>query len=739
MASKLGMVALVLVASMGSLGLTGCTTDDLEDDEGPVWTDGKADGEVALAYRTIVSAAQFEALALKDGGVVIQGPSMKFVIDRRKPSSPKIYFQNANFKAGGKTPESARYHYYFADAVLPGFAEDLESFNAHTYDVQDKRYVAGTVQTYRLTADAAPIYGFQFYPEDVAKEGAIVTAMTVVKAAFKIPGAKLMFVATGPQQTLTAAAKAKLTALGLTTSTVDQVLGQLPFLPLNLGEAWGYLRIFPASVDELTPLDIAVLDDLPLDLAVVGGVITKAYQDASSHVNLKSKERGTPDMVLRDAGPNHPKLAAFANKPVHLVVKADRFVIEATTDAVVQQKFTERTNKPWIPVGFTPEPNVVSFAAMCPSAPAACIAAQQRFGSKAANLGLLQHRSVLGRRTDVGSPSAKAGYDLSPQGVGVPVSYYQQFVAYAPNSALRTKLTALITAEKAGTLSPAQRTTMAAAVRAEFYRAAFPPGMLGKIRDATTSALPYQDKLKVRSSANAEDLANFDGAGLHDSFSAKLSDGDNAAGSCTVVAGGDVDTKLEVQPKTLNCAVKAVWASLWNKRAIEERSFARLDHATVGMGIAVVAKYDAEADVAANSVVVTRVINNEGLYGYSFASQVGNNLVTNPEPGTYAENVIAGFIGDGKPPTFTVTRYATPTPNALPRTTRVMPNTTMSKLLDLTRAVETAYCKAKPAYYANSCDMVTIDPSKPTALDLEVKVLGNGHFVFKQVREFAGH
>jgi hypothetical protein len=120
MASKLGMVALVLVAALGGLGLTGCTTDDLEDDEGPVWTDGKADGEVALAYRTIVSAAQFEALALKDGGVVIQGPSMKFVIDRRKPSSPKIYFQNANFKAGGKTPESARYHYYFADAVLSG-------------------------------------------------------------------------------------------------------------------------------------------------------------------------------------------------------------------------------------------------------------------------------------------------------------------------------------------------------------------------------------------------------------------------------------------------------------------------------------------------------------------------------------------------------------------------------------------------------------------------------------------
>ena len=71
-----------------------------------------------------------------------------------------------------------------------------------------------------------------------------------------------------------------------------------------------------------------------------------------------------------------------------------------------------------------------------------------------------------------------------------------------------------------------------------------------------------------------------------------------------------------------------------NKRAIEERSFARLDHATVGMGIAIVERYDVDAEIVANSVIVTRVIGNSGLYGYSFSTQVGNNLVTNPTPGT---------------------------------------------------------------------------------------------------------
>jgi hypothetical protein len=717
---------LVLVGCAGSSG----------DDAGPEWVDGKADGETSLFYRRIVSENQFRGMALANGGVVIQGPSLKFVIDRRDSDEPKIYFQNANYTRHGETPLAARYHFYFAEEVLPEFDEDLESFNAVTYPVQDKRYVAGSVQTYQLDRDGPPVYGFQLYTEDAAAEQTIVDVMAVVTEAFQIPDAKLAFVATGPQQT-TATVGDQLAALGLANTTVDEILGGLNYLPLNLGEAWGYLRIFPADADELTPLDIAVLDDLPLDLAVVAGTITRAYQDASSHVNLKSKERGTPDMVLRDAGPTNEQLAPFADQPVHLVVAADHFTIEPSTDETVRAKLAERTNKPWIPVDFVVEHQLAAFGEMCPGAASECIAAQRKFGSKAANLGLLQHRTVLGKTADSGSPSQLAGYDLSPPGIGVPVQWYFDFVNNPPNTALRAKLAALIAAEKSGTLSPAQRRTLADDLRTEFYRAQMPASVLSAIRTKLASVLPGTDKIKVRSSANAEDLANFDGAGLHDSFSAKLSAVDNVDGSCAVIASSDgVTTKLDMSPKTLNCGLKGVWASLWNKRAIEERSFARLDHASVGMGIAIVSKYDEEHEIVANQVIVTRVINNEGLFGYSFSTQLGNNLVTNPLPGTYAENVIAGFIDS---PTFTVTRYATPVAGGAKLTTRILDDEQMTELLRITRAAEIGYCRAKPSYYAGkSCDDVTLDPEKPTALDLEVKVLDNGQLVFKQMREFGG-
>ncbi|HSD90404.1 MAG TPA: PEP/pyruvate-binding domain-containing protein, partial [Kofleriaceae bacterium] len=425
----------------------------------------------------------------------------------------------------------------------------------------------------------------------------------------------------------------------------------------------------------------------------------------------------------------------------HLVVGPGSFTIEPTTDAIVAAKLRERTNRPWTPVDFTPETKPFSFDEMCTGVTArACITAQKKFGSKAANLGFLRHRTVLGKTYDLGSPSAHYGYDLTPPGLGVPVQFYKDFVDYAPNSDLRTKLSALITAEKAGTLSPAQRAALALGVREAFYRAKVPPAMLAMIRDKIRTSIPMADKLKVRSSANAEDLANFDGAGLHDSFSARLSTADNADGSCAVVTSGTgVDTKLDVSPKSVTCALKGVWASLWNKRAIEERSFARLDHATVGMGIAIVSKYDEDSDEIANSVIVSRVIGNEGLYGYSFSTQTGNNLVTNPIPGTYAENVIAGFVDGGQPPTFTVTRYATPSPGAAPLTMRVLGDASMREMLTITRAIETAYCGVKTGYYAGDCANVTLDPAKPTALDLEVKILENGQYVFKQVREFAGH
>lgn len=132
----------------------------------------------------------------------------------------------------------------------------------------------------------------------------------LLKPRIQIAGARLAFVAGGPQQSFTHV-KSELEALGVEALTIEEVLGSVTYLPLNPGEAYGYLRIFPTDPGTLRPTDIAVFNELPLDLTVVAGTMTRAYQDVTSHVNLKSKERGTPNMVLRDAASDRGELAPF--------------------------------------------------------------------------------------------------------------------------------------------------------------------------------------------------------------------------------------------------------------------------------------------------------------------------------------------------------------------------------------------------------------------------------------------
>jgi hypothetical protein len=698
----------------------------------------EAAAELPLSLLSIDSAAEFEAISIPGSDLISNGRIAKFLLDRRDASQPVVRFINGNFSEGGSVPEAARFHYMFARAVL-GIGESLDEFNSVTYFTNDKRYVAGVVHSYFLDGSTDPVYGLQFYPQDVINEGAIVEALHVVRKQIMIAGARFAFVPTGSQQT-TATVATQLNDAGLEILPLDQILGAVQYIPLNLGDAWGFLRIFPANNDELRPTDIAVFDELPLDLSVVAGVLTRAVQDTNSHVNLKSKERRTPNAVLRNAAADNPRLARYADKPVHLIVAREDFILEETTEEVVAQQLAERMSQPLISLSWDPESEPRSYDELARSSRTAALTASRRYGAKAANLGFLAHRLVLGRVGDADSPSEIKGYDLVPQGFAVPLQYYIDFVDHPPNADLRARLADLIEAENAGTLSPKERAEQVSEVEAAFLAAEFPEEALRRIRTKLDEVLPRVEKIKVRSSANAEDVPHFDGAGLHDSFAADTDKDDLPDTGCRVIESGadGGEVKRKVKPKSVLCAVKGVYASLWNKRAIEERSFARIDHASVAMGLAIVPAYDIESEVAANAVVVTRVLNTSDVFGYSLSVQVGNNLVTNPDPGTYSEVTIAGFISETEPVSLTITRFAKPTKDSAERTEPVLPRDQMLDLVDLGRRVETAYCAAKRDYYSGPCEFVTVDNQKPKSLDLEVKLLENGQWVVKQVREFGG-
>ncbi len=689
------------------------------------------EGEMGLAVAALDNAAQFDAMAFTGAGSVVIGKSVKFVIDNRNPAEPTLQYLNANFDGPVGDDRATKFHYFFSREVFE-IPESTAEFNDVTYNTNDKRYFAGTLQQYTLGDDEKVLYGIQFYPQDVIAEETVVTAVREVANTFRIEDARLAFVASGQQQT-TNTVGAAIAAEGVENLTLDEVLGELDYLPMQLGEAWGFLRIFPENQDLLSALDIPVFDELPLDLTVVAATMTRAVQDASSHINLKSKERGTPNMVLRSGGPDHEVLSQFADQPIHLTVGADGFHIELSTDEEVREKLAEKLDKPWQEIDIDPDAEMVSYDDMCPGNEAACLGVAGKWGGKASGLGFLRNRRVLGRADQAGSLSAELGYDIAPAGIAVPVQRYIEFIAANPE--LQEQIDAFIKLEKEGTLSVAARVEELDKIRAAILAAELPEGFAAEVEAAARAEFPADAKsAKIRSSANAEDIPGFDGAGLYESFRAKFDE--ESAEPCHHEIDAD-DGSLKLRPRTFDCVIKGVYASLWNKRAVEERSFARIDHEFAAMGLAIVQRYKEKDKIAANSVAITRVLNSSGVFGYTFGNQEGNNVVTNPQPGTQSENVIAGFI-PGAPASFTVTRFAKPEPDVPVFTETVMTEPEMLEMLQITQAVELAYCRANPDYYPGPCAGVTLDIDKPTSLDMEFKFYENGDFLCKQVREFAG-
>jgi phosphoenolpyruvate synthase/pyruvate phosphate dikinase len=129
---------------------------------------------------------------------------------------------------------------------------------------------------------------------------------------------------------------------------------------------------------------------------------------------------------------------------------------------------------------------------------------------------------VLGRADQPGTQSHKSGYDLVPRGLGIPLSYYRNFIEHPSNQKLRDTLDDLIANEKAGKLSSTQRAQQVQQVQTLLLDAKFPQKDLVRIEKKIKKVLPGVKKIKVRSSANAEDIPNFDGAGLYDSFAATV-------------------------------------------------------------------------------------------------------------------------------------------------------------------------------------------------------------------------
>ncbi len=379
-------------------------------------------------------------------------------------------------------------------------------------------------------------------------------------------------------------------ALNLITS--DELYQGQTYQGLNPESNYGYLNKVSAEAIEsefVTRRDIILTNGIPNDLPVVAGIITSEFQTPLSHINVLSHSRNTPNMALRGAWED-PDLDKLNGKLVYLEVKSTGYELREATLNEAQAFW--KTKEPQQSVVLQKNLSYSSIVDMQD----ADHTYVNRIGGKAANFGeLLNVRTI-----DIPTPE---------NAFGIPFYYYHQ---HMEQYGLNTWVEDLI--HDPMFLS----------------NAAYRKSQLEKLRDSIVSS-PINAELvalvttkidnfsefesyRFRSSTNAEDLETFSGAGLYDSYSAKKNH----------------------STKTIDAAIKKVWASLWNWRAFEERDYFKIDHLSCAMGVLV---HRAFPDEDANGVVVTKNLYNTNP-GYIINVQYGEESIVFPEPGIIHDQMI---------------------------------------------------------------------------------------------------
>lgn len=339
-----------------------------------------------------------------------------------------------------------------------------------------------------------------------------------------------------------------LEARGLTTLTVEQMLERVEAAKvsvLNPGDVTG--RLVRAG-ERVSPGDIVVYEEVPEHVPPVAGIITLRPLTPLSHVNLLARNRGTVHVSARGADAL-PDLAAHLGEVVRLRANEQGVRLERSDEAV---SLTRRRTP--TPVAEREGPLLVRF-----SDPHSDTRAE-RIGGKASGYARLQ-----------GTQSA-----LTRPGAAVS---FQAYLDLMEASGAQQMVDELV--DQRHRLTAAEVSARLAQIRACIEEWPLDPRVVQEIRQLLSTELAGVPKIRLRSSTNAEDLPQFNGAGLYESRGFRVHHSDDR----------------------LADKVRSVMASLWLDRAWQERAWFGIDQKAVAMAILINPAFE---DETANGVVLAQ-------------------------------------------------------------------------------------------------------------------------------------
>ena len=474
-----------------------------------VWSQSTHD---TTSLPAITSQAEFDSLAVVyDPNTPYALPHILFVIDRQKNN--RIYYVNTKLY---------KFHKDFVNGTYLSL-ERGQVFFENNYLKGNRRFILGTV------AYQTPVrrWTFEFWEGDLIPADQIKLTSEIINKSFFTAVA---FKPTSSRQEDVSA------DLGLQRVLQTEISKEQDYQVLNVAKTLGRIHVIP-KLDEHVEIgfnEILVLDEVPVQLPPVAGIITSKPSTPLSHINLLAKGWNVPNVYIKNA---QELFKQYDTWWVEFDARRDNYSIRRADKSALDeyQKRLARRFDIMKPRG---DLSITKIASLSEQRASSVIA----YGAKSANLGELIHARLPGF--------------LVPPGFTIPFYYYDQFLRENKlDDAIYTMLN-----DQKFVHDPAYRRQYLARLRSDFQKGT----VSARLRTEVLRRLhaEYSGKgVFARSSTNSEDLPNFNGAGLYTSMPNLRTD----------------DQVIE--------GIKTVWASVWNFEAYEARERAGIEHSKIYMAV----------------------------------------------------------------------------------------------------------------------------------------------------------
>lgn len=528
---------------------------------------------------SINSCAQNYTNKIKDKGMFDKMSGLPLVDKYGKVSALKVVFDLKTEKLYFINSSYFKYHYEFCNTILH-YNVGLDYFNKANYsDYSKRRFLLANINHFESTGD----YAMEISAVDVMPCHYILKLYSLIGENTFLGDSLKFLVNTTRLQ------KEQECFRPINIIAPEDVYGKINYQAISKNSAYGVLKFIEnidSAINNISPTDIIVLNNTPLYLPKVAGVIVNQLQTPLSHLTILGQNRKIPIIAYTKAFSDN-EFMKLDNQKVFFEVKNNDFSINRVDDIKTTSNKTKN-----IKLKYNLEvDSLLSIENLCKKSYTYC-------GNKAANFALL---NKLSKKGDFKTPESA---------FVVPFYFYNQHIR---ESGVNLLIDSLLN-NKNGFKEHYNLKVFLGKIRDTIKNHPINIGLLKSIEQKIIEEGSYT-RMRFRSSTNAEDAKGFSGAGLY--------------ASKTGILNHD--------KKTIEKAVKKVWASLWSFEAFSEREFFNINHHDVFMGILVHRSFPNEA---VNGVAITKNIYRNNSYGFVINAQLGNENVVKPDSNIICDQFI---------------------------------------------------------------------------------------------------